>query len=374
MMRRTKWRLWAAMGPALCAFWVGGVAAQATGDGVVIGTVTNGTSGGTLPAGAPVTLEFFSESEWTNTYTSTLVYQDVSYYSEPANLDGEAAADILIYEATDDLSLVQVDQAHLFIVPTGDRLQIAEYYLIGNTGERTYIGAGDGDQRTTLAFTLPTAAMGLTFDGPGLGERFVGDATSFADSLPIPPGTATIEVDFSYELMYKEGLELVRELSVPVTSVVIIVNGSEIGLEGPGVEFGGMMDTQMGRAASYTVGPYAAGEPLVLRFVPQAGDISAAMETAPPVETAAEPSGPRERDPGSEALAGGAALAVAVFVAYKAWRSQPIPPMPDSARNTVADIVALDERYADGDVTGQEYARRRAALKRKARSYLPKEH
>jgi hypothetical protein len=396
MMRWMRsWSWGAVVVVSLCSLWVGGVAAQATGDGVAIGEVTNGTSGGTIPTGAPVTLQFFSEAEWTNTYTSTLdadgtfriadleaesgndflahiVYQDVSYYSEPINLDGESVADIQIYEATDDLSLVQVDQAHLFVVPTGDRLQIAEYYLIGNTGERTYIGADqdDGDERTTVAFTVPTAAMGLTFDGPGLGERFVGDAASFADSLPIPPGTATIEVDFSYELSYEEGLELTRELNVPVQSVVIIVSGSEIGLEGPGVEFGGMMDTQMGRAASYTAGPYTAGVPLILRFVPQDSAVAAPVEAA----TRAETSGPRQRDPSSEMLIGGVVLAVAAFVAYQVWQAQPIPPMPQGARDTVADIVALDERYARGDLTDQNYERRRAALKNKIRSYLPRGH
>ena len=397
MMRRTRSWLGAAVVLSLCSFWTGGVAAQATGDGVVVGEVTNGTSGGTIPAGAPVALQFFSEAEWTNTYTSTLdadgtfrfadleaeagndllahiVYQDVSYYSEPANFDGEAVADIQIYEATHDLSLVQVDQAHLFIVPTGDRLQIAEYYLIGNTGERTYVGVGqgDGDDRTTVAFTVPPAAMGLTFDGPGLGERFIGDAASFADSLPVPPGTATIEVDFSYELIYEEGLVLTRELDVPVKSVVIIVNGSEIGLEGPGVEFGGMMDTQMGRAASYTAGPYAAGAPLVLRFIPQDSAVGAPVEAATRVETPTEPSGPRQRDPVSEALIGGVVLVVAALAAYQVWQAQPTPPMPEAARDTVADIVALDERYARGDVTDRDYERRRAALRRRVRSHLPR--
>ena len=392
-MRPTRWRSWGAVVASLCIFWVGGVAAQAAGDGVVTGEVTNGTSGGTIPVSAPVTLQFFSAAEWTNTYTATLdldgtfrfgdlgaevgndflthiIYQGVSYYSEPINLDGEAVADIQVYEATDDLSLVQVDQAHLFVVPTGDRLQIAEYYLIGNTGERTCVGVGqgDGDERTTVAFTVPPAAMGLTFDGPGLGERFVGDATGFADSLPIPPGMGTIEVDFVYELVYEDGLELTRELNVPVQSLVIIVNGSEIGLEGPGVEFGGMMDTQMGRAASYTAGPYNAGVPVVLHFVPQDGAVLAQVEAATPLET----SGPRRRDPVSEALIGGGVLMVAAFVAYQVWQAQPSPPMPESARDTVADIVALDERYANGDVTDQDYERRRAALKRRVRSYLPR--
>ncbi len=151
---------------------------------------------------------------------------------------------------------------------------------------------------------------------------------------------------------------------------MIIVNGSEIGLEGPGVEFRGMMDTQMGPAASYTAGPYASGVPLVLRFVPQ--DSAVAVEAATRVETPAERSGPRQRDPGSEALTGGVVLVVAALVTYQVWQAQPTPPMPDAARDTVADIVALEERYANGDLTDQEYERGRAAMKRKVRQYLPR--
>lgn len=397
MMRWPRCCLLGALVLSLCSLWAGGVAAQATGDVTAIGEVTNGTAGGTVPAGAPVTLRFFNEADWTNTYTSTLdadgtfrfadleaeagndflahiVYQGVSYYSEPTNLAGEAVADVQVYEATDDLSLVQVDQAHLFIVPTGDQLQIAEYYLIGNTGERTYIGAdqGDGDERTTVAFTVPAATMGLTFDGPGLGERFVGDATSFADSLPIPPGTATIEVDFSYELAYEEGLVLTRELNVPVKSVVIIVNGSEIGLAGSGVEFGGMLDTQMGRAASYTAGPYTAGVPLVLRFAPQDSAVAAAAEAATSVVTPAETSGPRQRDAVSEALIGGVVLVVATLTAYQIWQAQLTPPMPEVARDTVVDLLALDEWHAGGDLTDRDYEEQRTALRRKIRSYVPR--
>jgi len=393
MMRQMRWSLLGALVLSLSSFWAGDIAAQPNGDVTVIGEVTNGTSGGTIPVGAPITLQFFGEADWTNTYTSTLdadgtfrfadleaeagndllahiVYQGVSYYSEPTNLAGEAVADIQVYEATDDPSLVQVDQAHLFIVPTGDRLQIAEYYLIGSSGERTYIGAGqgDGDERTTVAFTVPQAAMGLTFDGPGLGERFVGDATSFADSLPIPPGTATIEVDFSYELTYEEGLELTRELNVPVKSVAIIVNSSEIGVAGSGVEFGGMMDTQMGRAASYTAGPYTAGAPLVLRFVPQ--DSAGAAPAGAP--TPAETSGRRQRDPVSEALIGGVVLVVAAFAACQIWQAQPTPPMPEAARDAVMDLLALDERHASGDLTDGDYEQQRTALRRKIRSYLPR--
>ena len=393
MNRRIQWLTGGLVALLVCTAWAGSVAAQGTGDATVIGQVTNGTAGGALPFGAPVTLQFFGEGVWTQVYTTTLatdgifrfedlsaetgsdflvhiVYQDVSYYSEPATLAGEVetSADISIFETTDDPSVVQVDQAHLFVVPAGDRVQIAEYYLIGSTGDRTFVGTSSDAEPapTTVMFTVPSGAEMLSFDGLGLGERYIGDATGFADTLPIPPGTATLEVSFSYELDYREGLEISRALSVPAKSVVMIVNGSEVGLEGAGVAFSGMMDTQMGAAASYTAGPLAAGAPLLLRFVAQDNTTAAASGAAPPVTSAT----PRQRNPGGELAVGVVALAVGSLVGYQVWRSQTVPPMPERAQGVVLQIVALDEQYDAGGLEDSDYRREREVLRAKARTII----
>ncbi|TFG69123.1 MAG: hypothetical protein E4H27_07385, partial [Anaerolineales bacterium] len=143
----------------LCIIGLAGVSAQTEGEVVVHGAVTNRTPGGGLPVDAPVTLQFFADSAWTSVYTSTInndgtyvftdleselgndfvtrmVYGDVEYFSEPALLDGPVDVEILIFEPTDDAALIQIDQAHYFIVPVPDSntLQVSEYYLIGNGG------------------------------------------------------------------------------------------------------------------------------------------------------------------------------------------------------------------------------------------------
>ena len=369
------------------------VLAQGTGDIAIVGRVTNGTPGGPLPVGEPVTLQFFQETHWTAIYTATLAadgtfrfadftadtgasfvthirYRDVHYYSEPATLEGTAdiEADIEIFEPTADPAAITIEQVHLFIVPQGEQVRIAEYYLIGNSGDRTFVGTADADgARTTLTFPLPPEATNLRFNGPGLGERFIGDESGFADTQPIPPGSATIDVDFSYDLPYREGLRVERRFGAPVSQAALIINSETVGLAGEGLTPGGMMNTQMGPSASYSVGPLAEGEPLAFTFVPQ-------TQRPAPAPAATGPAGPRPRNPAQETGLGIVALALGGLASYLLWRSTPAAPLPPAwARPLIAEIVALDTDFAAGKIEAAAYRQQRAALKEHLRAQLQRE-
>ena len=365
--------------------------AQDTGDVTVSGQVVNGTEGGVLPIDGTVTLQFYSEGLWTNIYTTTLaadgtfrfddlasetgsdfvahiVYQDVHYYSEPATLEGAATADIMIYEPMDDISAIKIEQAHLFIVPMGDRVRIAEYYILGNSSDRTFAGIENADGSfTTLAFRLPPDASNLTFDSAGLGERFIGDTTAFTDTLPIPPGSTTVDVDFSYELPFSEDMRIERSLDVPVNLVALIINSETLGLEGEGLVPGGMMNTQMGPAASYSAGPLAAGEVLAFTFGAQTQTMTSAGttgSTSPSTTTAA--TRPGARNASRETGIGIVALALAGVASYLIWTSAATtPPMPERARPLVEEIASLDASFVAGDVEEEAYQQQRATLKRR---------
>ncbi len=361
--------------------------AQGVGGVAVTGQVTNGTPGGTIPVGDPVTLQFYSQGEWTAIYTTTLsadgsfrfadfgsdaggdfithiLYQGVDYYSSPTKLTGEAdvVADIAIYEPTTDPSGVVIDQMHYFIAPSGDTVRIAEYYLVGNTGDRTYIGTENADgTRTTLAFTPPAGASDLYFDGPGLEERFVGDIARFADTRPIPPGKTAVDVDFSYQLPFTDGMRVERVVDAPITLVALIVSSERIGLAGPGLNPQGMMNTQMGTAASYSAGPLAAGEPLAFTFVPQTMTVT---------KTGSDTTSTRTANPTRDALLGVAALALAAFVGYRLMKPASVPPPPEAARPFLEAIAALDARFAAGELSEEAYRQEREVLKQQLLALL----
>ncbi|MGC9395425.1 MAG: hypothetical protein ACP5J4_11275 [Anaerolineae bacterium] len=382
-MKRVRWFIL-----VIAVMLPGIVLAQDTGGIVVTGSVTNGTPGGGLPVGDPVTLRFYSQGEWTAIYTTTLsadgtfrfadfamdagsdfvthiVYQEVDYYSSPTKLAGgtDVVTDIAIFEPTTDPSGVVIDQMHYFIAPSGDSVRIAEYYLIGNTGDRTYIGTENADgTRTTITFTPPAGARELFFDGPGLNERFVGDMAHFADTRPIPPGATVIDVDFSYQLPFTDGMRIERVVDLPITSVALIVSSESLGLSGSGLNPQGMMNTQMGPAASYAAGPLAAGEPLAFTFVPQTMTVT----TTGSGTTART----RTANPTRDAFLGAVVLALAAFVGYRLWKPASVPPPPEAARPLLEAIAALDTRFAAGDLPEEAYHREREALKQQLAALL----
>jgi hypothetical protein len=336
------------------------------GEIAVVGQVTNGTPDSSLPADLPVALHVFSGIEETETLTTTLaadgsfrfgglalgegmtfvvrvVYQDVAYLSDLGTFEPgqrELALPVTVYETTEDRSAIQVTQLHVFVSASGEHLQIGEYYLISNMGERTYVGtkAPEAGRRATLSFTLPEGAEGLRFDSSGLGERYLERERGFADTAPVPPGIASSEVLFEYQIPYREGAQVARVLDLPVASVVLVHLDEGIALEGEGITPAEPLDTQMGRALSYTAGPLAAGDVLAFRLVAQ---------SQPTALTA--PAGPAPaRNAAQELGIGLVALAAAVVAVYLLWRLPAPEPFPGQARPLVEAIAALDRSEGAG--------------------------
>jgi hypothetical protein len=348
----------------------------------VVGQVTNGTSDSDTPAGLEVTLHVFSGMEEAAThafllnadgsfrfsnltaqegdiFAARVVYQDVVYISKFATFEPgmqETSLPITVYETTEDSSTILITQAHVFIAFAEGRVWIEEYYLVGNTGDRTYVGVDDTGtgQRTTLSFTLPDGAENLSFDGLSLGERYVGQEGRFADTEPVPPGSATVEMLLSYELPYQEGMDVERAFGVPVDSVALVLSGEQVALEGAGVTPTGTMDTQMGPALSYAAGPLAAGESLVFTLIRQQ------QATAPSTQAGSYP----VRNVTYEISAGLVALALAMVAVSLLWRSPATAPLPARARPLVEAIAALDTDFEAGQIGEKAYRKRRKALKR----------
>jgi hypothetical protein len=363
------------------------------GESAVAGRVINGSAGESVPAGTEVVLRVLSEEGDEGTYTTSVaadgafrfeaialaegqiliasvVYEDLEYSSVPATVESaqdEPTLEVIVYESTQERSDVEVAQLHLFISRVDGRIRVGEYHLLSNTGDKTYVGQPDpaSERRLTLSYALPEGAEGLTFDGAGLGERFVEREGGFADVEPIMPGASTVETLFSYELPFRDGMQIERSFEIPVASVVLLLSEGDLSLEGMGITSAGALDTQMGPAFSYTAGPIGAGDSLVFTLLdrPQAVMPSAPFSSpttgSPPVRIAAR-----------ETSVGLVVLAAAVVVAYFLWQPSAGGSPPTAARSLVEAIAELDADFQAGEVAEKSYQRKRRALKRQLRTLI----
>jgi len=260
---------------------------------------------------------------------------------------------------TEDPSQIVVTQLHLFLQREEDRLVVREFYLVSNTGDQTYIGKEDPQtgRHLTLTFTFPPDAADLTVVEPQ-GERWVAVAGGFADTEPIPPGAAPLEIVFQYTLPFAEGMTVERTFPVQVASLAVMVTGGDLVAEGDRLTSGGVMDTTMGPIQVYTAGPLDAGHPIQFRVRTGSSPTAGATLSAP------------VRNPTTEIVVGLVALGVAVVAAWVLWRPPAPGPVPAAIRPQIEAIAALDADYQAGQVEEEEYRRRREALKREAREKI----
>jgi len=254
---------------------------------------------------------------------------------------------------------VIVEALHIVVSRAGNHLVIVEDYFISNQGDETYAGAPNADGvQTTLGFTLPPDASGLIFDGPGLGERYVGDTQHFADTQPVPPGSATTYASFSYALPYREGLTLTRNMAAPIIGVALILRDEQLTVTGAQLTPMGTLNTQGGLAQAYAAGPLAANEPLALTFL---------------TGTALRPP---ERNYVAEAGLGLIVLSAGLGIAYRLGK--PAPPRaikaptepPEALREAGRVFPVCSADFADNALEASDYRRRRAQLKQTLRDAL----
>ncbi len=255
---------------------------------------------------------------------------------------------------------IVISQLHLFIVPLGQRLQITEHYLLGNTGETPYTGRETSDgEHATVAFPLPAAAESVQFEEiDRINERYQIVEGAIIDSLPVPPGEATLEVRFTYELPYADGQNLSRTFALPVQAAVVMVMGEEMAIESSQLTSMGPLSPEQVTANAYAVRrPLAAGETLTFAVVPPTS-----------------PQAPRtrsDRETNWEIGLGALALAVAVALSYRWLSASPVPPLPDEARPLVEALARLEQAaHAAGDLPDATYQQQRADLRAELRALL----
>lgn len=220
--------------------------------GRITGTITNGTAGASVPDNITVTLialdSSMNEQTWTTmalpdgtfafeevpidparSYFAAVTYHDRNYGSQP--LAGNPASpdmefDIVIYELTDDPSVISIIGAVIQIIPAGDTLQVLHVYRYRNGSDRLYSTSREVDEGRfeSLTFNLPIGAALVAFDTQG---RFIQRGTeTYIDTRPLLPGDDNF-VQLSYVLPYQRGAIIEFPVDYSMNGPFRLLMGSE---------------------------------------------------------------------------------------------------------------------------------------------------
>jgi hypothetical protein len=377
---------------ALAALFLMGIAAGAAAqspNGVIAGQVTNGTAGGTLPAGLQVTIQGFTGTQMLPSRTanvdasgrfrfegletganySYIIYTEylgIQYGSDELAFESgksELPADIVIYETTTSDAAISLARIHFVVTALSGELEVNEVQSFSNSGDRTYIGAepAAGAQRTTVRISVPSGAQDVTLEDETTGSRLVQTAAGFAGTLPVIPGQGTLQVVLTYYLPYNPASTLLTtHFQYPAKTVNAFVSDTGVEMASDRMVLMGQMGTGAQAYVGYVAQNFAAGDTLTLEFKGKATGGTSTQSTGGISTTAIL------------LIVGGLALLlIALAVAYPMLRRKqaaapeaaPEAPCGNQCEQLMASIADLDDLFEAGELDKETYQKRRQALK-----------
>lgn len=373
-----------------------GTAEQAEGEQVqaaselrlpIRGEVVNG-SGGQLPPGLTAELAgydgmvqvFAAETEVAadGTYTFPDVeivpgrafivsvnYQGFTFNSDVFHNLGEPLSSpielpVTVYDTTTDLSALRVDRLHVFFDFTNpDVIQVAELFLLNNTGSKVISGNAPG--QPVVEFELPAGASNLQFQSGAAGGRFVMTEKGFADTQPILPGAGS-QILFAYDLPLSRRTTVRIPINLPVDAAIVMIPQGTMTLQSSQLQPMGQRQIQGVTLDLFSTTDLQAGSTLEMT-------LSGRMSSPINLQTGQ-----------TGALIAGALALVLVAVGGVFWylRQQksttPVdeqPPVETESREALMDaIIALDDLYKSGQLSEEVYQQRRAELKDRLRALM----
>ena len=382
------------------------MAAEATGSGKINGVLVNKTAGGGSVADKVVSLEVIQDEKTVGvkttrsdtagnftftalptdasyTYELAVTYQSVEYRTDLLSFNAgndTLAAQINVFEtSTDDRSLI-VMLSHATVYFENSTLLVKEYYLLVNNSDRTYIGPeplATGEPRQTLKFNLPEGATDVQSSFGLSTTTAILSGSNLIDSAPVKPTGR--DVSFSYRLPYispdytlswKVNYAINRfDLLLPEGTTT--VTGDKLTKEQPLYIAGRSYQDYSGKAI-------APGDVIVAKLsglpvgVP-GGSTPAAQPS--PGQIATSPKDSAAPQTFNYAWLALIPLAIgAGFVLIRRKKAGAPVPVKVTARSEqnklLADIAELDDRFEEGQLTEEEYSRRRAEKKRQLTKLL----
>ncbi len=320
-------------------------------------------------------------------YTVAVVFEETTYYSPMLWAeDGitEGNVEVPVYESTQDLAAVRIEQMHVLFDFAQDGMEVKELFALSNLGERTVRAGqnipGNNEVKASVLFPLPENADFINFE-PQDTSRFIKYAGGFADLASIKPGEMVNMLVASYLLPYTDPLTFAFQTTLPIQSVnFFLPHSSGITLSAEGLGDPEQVGGQGGQVYDlYPLEAIPAGTSLVLTFagepnIPTNGSIV-------PAETSSNPN----KLPITIGL-GVLGIVLAVGGVYGWVRSTKrsadsvdeeeeageIAEVEDAPgfEALLTQIAQLDEQYEQGELDEKEYHSRRESLMSQAKTIL----
>jgi len=246
---------------------VGLLADESDANGVISGGLINGTTGERAPdvevilqryegdqeRGKQKTLSdaqgrfYFQDLDRSkgNTYTLQVMYRDVEYYSPRITFDEEKQEiplEMTVYETTDSDQKISIVMHHVMVEPKEGSLSVRELMIVENRDNRVYVGAHEiaSDKKETLRISLPPRAQELQLLKGLMTCCIVQVQDGFADSMDIKPGKK--EILFAYKVDYRaSSLNLSKRINLMTDSLDFFIPDQGIRAKGENIQYAGLI-------------------------------------------------------------------------------------------------------------------------------------
>lgn len=368
--------------------------AQQTAD--VRGSVVNGTAGAGAPADLPVSLvaqsgdslldrrETTTGAQGQFAFTGVTVqpstayflgveYQGVTYTLRVDPQQPDASWRLIVYETTSDMAQVRIAENTLFIPRTDEQrrnLLALEVVRVQNLGDRTFVpDLARSQPMGFLRFSLPPNATELDVQSTLRGGNIVPVDRGFAITTPLPPGSH--DILFNYLTPYS-GSTLRYERTFPfgATSFEVLVGEAAGKVSAAGLQGSDPVVIEQKRYLRFTGANLPAGARVEMTFsdLPRP---SLARRIVSPFQSGAVA---KVGIPILAALVLAGVLTLAILRRReRASRGAPetVPAGVTKAQSRdelVRAVAELDDRFAGGGLSQEDYQSQRAGLMERLRA------
>ncbi len=291
-------------------------------------------------------------------YQAELLHDGIKFFAPPQQLftNTQVVTGLLpVFEVTDKPDAISVPEMYYFVQDVSESgLSVVEVYFFDNKSDKAFVQKAGGNNRS-LHFSLPEDARNVRFDPPQFANRVTISGTEFFYNDLVEPGDRTTQVTLLYDIPYRNGKRITRQLDYPVTSLSVLL--AEIKTAGTPLTVTGLINKGVQATPNGNFILFAAEKPVPANTA-ISFDISGQPRAVPQVGADGASIGF-----GLLALALALGASYLVFTRINKIRAAQAQPIKKQREHLLQALAALDADYTDGKLKDEYYQKRRGELK-----------